>query len=90
MHRTLKKTTSAMLLLGPSCATAIRAAETASQTIAPTDAADVCPVKIGSRLPTLSLTDVQGKAFDLNALVAKSQRCRCFIAAVGARPAIRS
>ena len=38
---------------------------------APERAGDVCPIKVGQALPRLMLTDIAGKAFDLNKAVAE-------------------
>lgn len=45
-----------------------RAAETGS---APDQAEAVCPIKIGSEIPKLTLQTPEGKAFDLRAAVAR-------------------
>lgn len=42
-----------------------------SQLAIPASADGICPVKIGAKLPALALTTVEGKAFDVNAVVAK-------------------
>lgn len=46
-------------------------AAAASVAAVPSDAADVCPIKVGQSLPDLMLRDVEGKTFDLNKAVAK-------------------
>jgi len=56
------------------CVASLKAAEpagTPGTESAPARAADVCPVKVGSPLPNVALTAADGKAFDLNAAVAK-------------------
>ncbi len=42
-----------------------------TQSPIPASADDICPVKIGAKLPALGLTTVDGKAFDIQAAVAK-------------------
>lgn len=37
----------------------------------PTQAEDICPIKIGSRLPRLTVETMDGKSFDLNAAIAR-------------------
>jgi peroxiredoxin len=51
----------------------VRAAEAsaASAIAAPDTAGDVCPIKVGSRIPQLSLRTPANKAFDLNAAIAR-------------------
>lgn len=47
------------------------AAGTAQVKPVPASADEVCPAKIGTKLPNLSFVTVDGKAFDLNTILAK-------------------
>ncbi len=54
------------LLLGGSLA-----AHAGKAVAVPTKAEDICPIKIGSRLPRLTVQTMGGKPFDLNAAIAR-------------------
>ena len=63
----MKKLISLMLL----CASLICGQIATAENGITEDPTKVCPIKVGQSLPALSLQDIEGKKFDLNAAVAK-------------------